>query len=235
MKTCTRCKIEKPVGEFGRLSNSPDGLRSQCKICHRLTNKESKVRNLDKVRERDKKYQKKERIKLNAQSRRRKKILREMNPEAVFIKNKEAKKRYREKDPIRYRALENKRQKRKRKNDIAFKLRGVIRTRIGHALNGNEKKASATKSVGIPMKELKVYLESMFYVHPITGISMSWDNYGRGNGKWQIDHIRALCLFDLADISQFLIACHYTNLQPLWYEDHVNKTSADIRILKNAI
>ena len=41
---------------------------------------------------------------------------------------------------------------------------------------------------------------------------MSWDNYG----QWHIDHIKPLAEFDLTNRPQFLAACHYTNLQPLW-------------------
>ena len=57
---------------------------------------------------------------------------------------------------------------------------------------------------------------------------MSWENYGRGTNKWQIDHKEALCLFDLTDREQFLKANNYTNLQPIWYEDHLGKTTQDI-------
>jgi hypothetical protein len=57
---------------------------------------------------------------------------------------------------------------------------------------------------------------------------MSWDNWGRGPGKWQIDHKEALCLFDLMRREELLKAVHYTNLQPLWHEDHAIKTELDI-------
>lgn len=32
-KVCTKCKTEKSVSEFHRRSQSPDGLRSRCKVC----------------------------------------------------------------------------------------------------------------------------------------------------------------------------------------------------------
>jgi len=54
---------------------------------------------------------------------------------------------------------------------------------------------------------------------------MTWDNYGSGPGSWNIDHIIPLSSFDLTDREQFLEACHYTNLQPLWFEDNMEKGS----------
>jgi len=52
---------------------------------------------------------------------------------------------------------------------------------------------------------------------------MTWSNYGF-NG-WHIDHIRPLAAFDLANRSEFLKACHFTNLQPLWAADNFKKGS----------
>jgi hypothetical protein len=40
---------------------------------------------------------------------------------------------------------------------------------------------------------------------------------------WHIDHIKAISRFDLTDREQLLQACHYTNLQPLWSEANHKK------------
>jgi hypothetical protein len=49
---------------------------------------------------------------------------------------------------------------------------------------------------------------------------MTWDNRGK---EWHIDHIIPLATFNLQDRRQFLVACHYTNLQPLWARDNMVK------------
>lgn len=50
---------------------------------------------------------------------------------------------------------------------------------------------------------------------------MTWEN--RGMFGWHIDHIIPLSLFNLTDRNDFLNACHYTNLQPLWSLDNLKK------------
>ena len=49
---------------------------------------------------------------------------------------------------------------------------------------------------------------------------MSWDNYG----TWHIDHILPLSKFDLSKREDFLIACNYKNLQPLWADENIRKS-----------
>ena len=40
MKTCSKCKRRLEFAYFHNNSHSPDGLRSDCKRCHRKTNNE---------------------------------------------------------------------------------------------------------------------------------------------------------------------------------------------------
>jgi hypothetical protein len=54
---------------------------------------------------------------------------------------------------------------------------------------------------------------------------MNWLNYGVGKGKWNIDHMLPLDSFDLTDSAQLKLACHYTNLQPLWSVENSAKGS----------
>ena len=75
--------------------------------------------------------------------------------------------------------------------------------------------------LGSSIEELKLYLEKQFYNHPTTNEIMSWDNYGFYG--WHMDHIKPLSSFDLTNRDQFLKACCYINLQPLWAEDNLFK------------
>lgn len=98
-------------------------------------------------------------------------------------------------------------------NNIQYRLTCRLRTRLWNALVGNFKSGSAVKDLGCTISELKLYLEGKF------AEGMSWGNYG----EWHIDHIIPLASFNLEAREQFLIACHYMNLQPLWKKDNLSK------------
>jgi hypothetical protein len=52
---------------------------------------------------------------------------------------------------------------------------------------------------------------------------MTWENYGNGFGKWNLDHIIPLTAFDLTNREQYLSAAHYTNYQPMWALENTSK------------
>lgn len=107
------------------------------------------------------------------------------------------------------------------KIDPAYRIMISLRARLRSALKNNLKKGSTIRDLGCSVEFLKKYLESKFYN------DMTWNNYGAGKNTWQIDHIIPLRKFDLTDIVQFKQAVHYSNLQPLWYKDHIVKTKKD--------
>lgn len=88
-----------------------------------------------------------------------------------------------------------------------------IRQNVRYHLKG-DKPMSFSKALGCTRAELSEHMERQF--EP----GMSWDNYGDG---WHADHIIPLSYFDLTDKGQFKEASHYTNLQPLWAEDNIEK------------
>jgi len=113
------------------------------------------------------------------------------------------------------------RQKYRSKYDLCFILRARLRKRLRDALKNNYKVGSAVGDLGCSIEYLKQHLEQKFYINPETNEIMTWENYGLYG--WHIDHIIPLSSFDLTSRSQFLKACHYTNLQPLWAKDNLKK------------
>lgn len=82
-------------------------------------------------------------------------------------------------------------------------------------LKNNQKTGSAVSDLGCSVSDFKQYLESKFQ------LGMNWENYGTFG--WHIDHIKPLSSFDLTNRLQFLEACHFTNLQPLWASENRQK------------
>jgi hypothetical protein len=105
-------------------------------------------------------------------------------------------------------------------NDLNFRLRKLLRTRLLQSIRTDQKKGSAVSDLGCSIEEFKRHLESKFYTNTRTGEVMSWDNIG----EWHLDHVLPLASFDLADRDQFLKACYYTNIQPLWKEENLKKS-----------
>jgi len=99
--------------------------------------------------------------------------------------------------------------------DPSFKLKTLLRNRLRSAIKNKSRKGSAVKLLGCTIDELLVYFEGLFTK------GQTWANHG----LWHIDHVLPLASFDLEDPAQLAIACHYTNLQPLWAFDNLSKNN----------
>jgi len=102
------------------------------------------------------------------------------------------------------------------KTNPNYKLAKNLRSRLTTALKHGRgaKSASTLQLLGCTVDELKVKLESRF--HP----GMTWDNYG----EWHVDHIKPCASFDLSDPAQQQLCFHWTNLQPLWALENLQKS-----------
>jgi hypothetical protein len=212
-KFCSKCKDNKSADEFYKDKNNPDGLSGNCKQCR----KEWKIKNRENLLGYATVYNSIYFNKPEAKESRRMRSVewRKNNPERqrqYIAENKEI-------------INKNKRNSvaKRIKEDPSARLAKNLRNRLRCILKGKIKKGSAIDDLGCSMVFLKNYLESKFL------LNMTWANYGKGDGKWQLDHIIPLFTFDLTDREQFLRANHYTNLQPLWYEDHKIKTRNDLK------
>ena len=105
------------------------------------------------------------------------------------------------------------------KNDIQYKIRSVLRSRLNIALKNNQKTGSAIKDLGCNIKDFKKYIECKWQS------GMTWDNWSKDG--WHLDHIVPLSSFDLSDREQLKKACHYSNLQPMWAKDNLSKGDTD--------
>jgi len=101
------------------------------------------------------------------------------------------------------------------KNDFNYALENKIRKRISKAIKNEYKNTSTKNLLGGDIKIIKNHLETQFTK------GMSWENHGRFG--WHIDHIKPCCSFDLSDPEEQKKCFHYTNLQPLWWQDNLRK------------
>ena len=94
-----------------------------------------------------------------------------------------------------------------------YRLQQRLRKRVAKALGGKIAGKLGARWFGCSPAELMAHLEAQFTA------GMTWEN----RGEWHVDHVRPLASFDLSDPEQRRLACHYTNLQPLWAEDNLRK------------
>jgi hypothetical protein len=105
----------------------------------------------------------------------------------------------------------------KRASDILFKIKENLRNRINIFCKNTKfhKKTHTLDILGCSPFEFRLYIENKFIE------DMSWDNYGRGKHKWNLDHI--IPLSKATTVEEMHELCHYTNIQPLWFIDNVIK------------
>ena len=77
--------------------------------------------------------------------------------------------------------------------------------------------------VGVSVPEFRKYIESLWTR------GMTWNNYGRGPGKWQFDHIVGCNNFDLSIEKDRYRCYNIKNLHPMWWKDHIKKSQ--LRVL----
>lgn len=99
--------------------------------------------------------------------------------------------------------------------DEQYRIANIISARFRVALRGNRKSGRAVELLGCTIEEFRRYMETKWQP------GMTWENHRRYG--WHIDHIRPLNSFDLSDPAQQAAACHYTNLQPMWWRENISK------------
>jgi hypothetical protein len=230
MKVCTKCGIEKPLSDFYKSKNYIDGHCYWCKACDFKYKKERYLQNKEEINKKNREaYWKNREERLEYCKSRY-----ENNKEEILEQGKVYREKNKEKIRER-RKKNNTRDKKDRRNAYLLeynknpinRIKKNIRGRISCSIKGKVKKGSAIKDLGCTVEDLKLHLESLFYPNPETGEVMSWENYGKGVDRWQIDHIIPLLAVNVEDRRDFLKVCHYTNLQPLWARGNIKKREED--------
>jgi hypothetical protein len=215
VKFCLNCSTEKKAEEFLKDTRKKDGLSFYCRDCVNLRVRLDHAKNPEKYRQRKKRYRKNNPEKVKADSRKE------------CLRYKKRRDEYRKEYMSRPEVREDRRKKnleylkKKRKEDLIFRLIDGIRGRIRGMLRGYVKSAPTLVLLGCSIEELKEYLSSQFYPNPETGEEMTWNNYKKY--IWNIDHIFPVNSFDFNDPEAQFKAFHVSNLQPLWYDDHLEK------------
>lgn len=210
MKTCTKCKVEKEVNEFGRLKQSKDGYRFYCKMCV----KEERLKNSENIVEYRKQYAIKNKENRRLYKLKNKEKLKEQDKQ-YRLNNKDRYNQWRISNKKSINDKANQYNKDKKSTDSLFKLRSNIRTLIANCIKrqGYKKTSSTFEILGCTFEEFKKHLENQFTE------GMSWNNAG----EWHIDHVYPVSL--ATDENHLIKLNHYTNLQPLWAIDNLKKSN----------
>jgi hypothetical protein len=135
------------------------------------------------------------------------------SPRAKALARESAKNPERQKKLKEYMRFWTKRERRRNPN---YRIQQNLYSRINEYLRkySTSKQARSTEILGCSISEFRSHLEALF----LDG--MTWDN----RGKWEIDHIRPIRLFDIRNTVELKAAFHYTNCRPLWKEDNARKS-----------
>lgn len=234
-RVCVRCSKFYLWGEYWKDNRDPNGRSGACKTC--TNTKRAAIRaTLPKsikpkksplspeiVKQRKREYGIKYR-----EDNREKQILYFKNRYARDKKNILAQSAIRRKDED-FKLRVNKNRRDRLKTDDLFRFKTVLRNRLrlGFKARGLSKERRTIEYLGMSYPELRVYIESKFL------IGMTWENYGIGKGKWNLDHILPLSLAKTQE--DLLKLCHYSNLQPLWAIDNLLKNNKVPHWYKNSV
>jgi hypothetical protein len=103
----------------------------------------------------------------------------------------------------------------RRKEDMFFKIKGNMSGRLSDLINKRNLGTTTLELIGCDRETFISHIEKQFTE------GMAWENYGLKG--WHVDHIIPLSSFDLTVEDEVKKACHYTNLQPLWWQDNLEK------------
>jgi hypothetical protein len=240
-KECNKCNQVKEVSCFSKAGIFKDGnikYMSSCKECRKqsyINNKQYYIE-AAKTRYQNHKEEILERSKIYQQTSSKPKEWRENNKEHLHIKAKEWRENNKDrsiKTQTKWRN-NNKEYFNKWKNNNPDKVKQnqktayikkrqekpwiiVWRNQLAGALKrlNQTKKNTTIKLLGYSSEQLKEHLETLW------SEGMSWNNYGRKTGCWEIDHKKAVSKFK--ENTEMSLVNSLDNLQPMWVTDNRKK------------
>ena len=241
LKICSKCKAEKNYSEFSKCRASKDNLCAQCKLCQAVFYKRKKAQDFDitvydmhvgfieemkictkcQVEKDYSKFYKNCGTKdsLQTQCRFCQTVYYQDNQEEILERRRQRYQDNREEvlEGIRQRYQGRKdeisvNRRTRRKTDPNYRLAGIMRSRFYEVMKGIAKTSSVTRYLGCTIEEARRHIAAQWTE------GMTWKNWTVDG--WQLHHIIQLSSFDMRIEEDRYQAWHYTNLQPLWAEDH---------------
>ena len=152
------------------------------------------------------------------QSKTNSRVKRDKSPEA-----KKYRKQYIAENKDWWRKYEREYRSSRKQEDMFFKIKSNLSSRLSDLIKNRIIGQRTVELLGCDKDTFLQHLESQFTE------GMTWENYGLKG--WHVDHIMPISSYDLTNEDEVKKACHYTNLQPLWWQDNLEKGDK-IRILK---
>lgn len=230
-KTCTKCGEVKSYEEMSKDRNKNDGMGSKCKKCKSQAFKKYREKNPEKVKESQEKYREKNPEVYSEYREKNREVIREKFKEYYYENREERlqesrdwhhqnkgkvskrKKQWRVENRDRIYDYRNTYRRERRKKDELFRLKQLMRSRIGTALRakGYSKNSRTHEILGCSYKHLKEHLEN--------------NPYGFTVDDPEVDVDHTIPLSTATTEKELLELCHYTNLQllPSEYNRDVKK------------
>jgi hypothetical protein len=229
IKICRKCKVPKYLIDFNKSTRNKDGRRSYCRDCENKDKRKYNylhpdiarnyyTNNLPTLKEKQKIYNSKTKEQGNA--RKRKYVIN--NPEKRLEQSRNYYHRHKKEIKKRNdakREINNRKRVEYINSNQQAKLAHNYRTLIWKSLKTKSNGGRLQELLGCNIDYFVIHLESLWE------LGMSWDNYGIGEMKWNVDHIIVLDDFDLTNYSQAKRAFHYTNTQPMWSSQNCSKSN----------
>jgi F0F1-type ATP synthase membrane subunit b/b' len=223
LKTCSKCKEEKELSDFGKASKEKSSLKSACKVCcnkYYIENKERLLKKQNEYYYENKEYiieQHKEYRNNNSNTiKETQRKYYKSNSEKIIKANSEY--YLNNKTHLDNKKLERNRNRAKEDTVYKFKnnTRNLITNSFKRVLDGKISKSKRTSEIlGCTTQEFINHLENLLTE------GMTLKNHGNCEECWQIDH--KIPVSSAKTEEEIIKLNHYTNLQPLWRGENLKK------------